>query len=179
MKQLTPKEARFVQEYLVDLSAAQAAIRAGYSEHSARNCGYDVLHRPHVEAAIQEAMAARAKRTEISQDTVLRELLAIARSDIGELFDADGKLRPLAEIPEQARRAIAAIETETRKDVLDETAGEAEEVTTKKVKLWDKPKALELLGKHLKLWVDRIEVDATDKLAERLAKAVHRVKGSP
>ena len=65
---LTPKQARFVEEYLVDLNATQAATRAGYSKRSAGIQGHENLKKPHIAAAISEAQQARSKRTEITQD---------------------------------------------------------------------------------------------------------------
>ena len=68
---LTPKQARFVQEYLIDLNAAQAAIRAGYSAKTARVIGHENLIKPDIAAAIEKAMAERAERTELTADWVV------------------------------------------------------------------------------------------------------------
>lgn len=74
MSNLTPKQARFVAEYLVDLNATQAAIRAGYSEKTARQAGSENLSKPDIQEAIEEAQQARSKRTGIDQDEVVRGL---------------------------------------------------------------------------------------------------------
>lgn len=84
---LTPKQDAFVAEYLVDLNATQAAIRAGYSEHTAASIGHELLTKSEIQAAIAEAKAVRASRLEIDADTVLRELLAIATADSNELVE--------------------------------------------------------------------------------------------
>ena len=73
-KILTQKQAMFVQEYLVDLNATQAAIRAGYSEKTAYCIGDENLRKPNIAKAIQEAMDERGKRLEITQDTVMRNI---------------------------------------------------------------------------------------------------------
>lgn len=75
---LTAKQAAFVQEYLVDLNATQAAIRAGYSKKTAEKIGYENLRKPEIQAAIKEAMDRREKRSNITQDFVLSELYKIA-----------------------------------------------------------------------------------------------------
>src|SRR3546814_8117 len=79
---LTDKQRRFVEEYLVDLNATQAAIRAGYSKKTAASIGEENLRKPDIAKAIQEAQAARSKRTEITQDQVLKELAKIGFADI-------------------------------------------------------------------------------------------------
>ncbi|RKH93631.1 terminase small subunit [Corallococcus sp. AB038B] len=148
---LTANQERFVQEYLVDLNGKQAAIRAGYSERSAEVTASKLLSNPKVRAAVDAAKAARAERVEVKADDVLRELLLIARTDIGDAFSPTGALLPLKEMPAHLRRAISSIEVE-QLTVDGEAIG-----TVAKVKLWDKPKSLELLGKHLRLFVDKVE----------------------
>lgn len=146
---LNPKREIFCLEYIKDLNATQASIRAGYSPKGANTQAAKLLAVPAVAARIQELMTKRAELLGVEADSVLLELLAIARSDISEIFDAEGNLRPIHEIPEQARRAIAGIE------VLEVYQGEGEKRkligNTKKVKFWDKVKALELLARHLKI----------------------------
>ena len=96
---LTAKQQRFVDEYLVDLNATQAAIRAGYSERTARAIGQENLTKPDIEAAIQAALRDRQARTEITQDTVVEELTKIGLAEAHDYSDADlkysNKLRAL------------------------------------------------------------------------------------
>ena len=148
---LTAKQERFVQEYLVDLNGKQAAMRAGYSERSAEVTASKLLRNPKVQEVVAAAQTARAERVEVKADDVLRELLLIARTDIGDAFSETGALLPLKEMPAHLRRAISSIEVE-QLTVEGEAIG-----TVAKVKLWDKPKSLELLGKHLRLFVDKVE----------------------
>ncbi len=75
---MTAKQQLFVDEYLIDLNATQAALRAGYSEKTARSIGAENLSKPDIEKAIADALEARRLRTEITQDRVLEELAAIA-----------------------------------------------------------------------------------------------------
>ena len=77
MAKLTAKQQRFVDEYLIDLNATQAAIRAGYSEKTAFSIGTENLRKPLIQKAIQQRKQAREQRTEITQDRVIQELAAI------------------------------------------------------------------------------------------------------
>ncbi len=140
---LTARQQAFVREYLVDLNATQAAVRAGYSPKTAEVQGSRLLRFVQVAAAIDEALKARAARVEASADDVLRELTRLALVDVGEAFDAEGRLLPLASMPAEVRRAIVSMETGALGVV--------------KVRFADKVKSLELLGKHHKLFVDKVE----------------------
>lgn len=91
---LTPKQEAFVREYLVDLNASAAAIRAGYSEVAARDIGWENLRKPAIQAALQEAMNARAERTEVTADKVLLELADIAFATPKEFSEWGIRFRP-------------------------------------------------------------------------------------
>ena len=155
MSDLTAKQSAFVREYLVDLNATQAAIRAGYSPESAANIGYENLRKPEIEAAIAAAVAERSKRVEVTADEVLRELKRIALSDIRRAYTEGGRLKPISEMPEDIARVVAGIETEELWGGQGEDRAQVGD--TVKIKLWDKLRALELLGKHLKLYTDKHE----------------------
>jgi phage terminase small subunit len=155
MPGLTAKQAAFVREYLVDLNGKQAAIRAGYAPKRAEGSAYELLRKHQVRAAVDEALKARAERVEVKADDVLRELLRIARVDIGQAFDEKGRLRPLHEMPEDVRRGISGLETEELWDGAGRDRVSIGQV--RKVKFWDKVKALELLGKHLAIFTERVE----------------------
>lgn len=141
---LTKKQRLFVREYLVDLNATQAAIRAGYSAKTAHSAGPRMLTNVGVQAAIQEAMGKRAEKLELSADTVLRELARVALADVGQAYDENGQLKPFSEMPEDVRRSISYVE--------DTEMG-------RKARFWDKTKALDLLGKHLKLFTEVSSVE--------------------
>jgi phage terminase small subunit len=145
---MTPKQERFVDEYLVDLNATQAAVRAGYSARTAREIGRENLDKPDIQAALQTAFAARSQRVEIDQDWVIRRLARIADLDLRKLFTDDGTLRPIQELPEDVAGAISSVDVIKRKD-------DAEEY---RVRLPDRIRALDLLGRHLGMFRDRVEV---------------------
>lgn len=169
---LTPKQERFVQEYLVDLNATQAAIRAGYSPDTARSIGSENLTKPNIMAAIDEAMATRSMRTNITQDQVLRELARIGFVDIRKVVTwtngADGFNEREAEETGEVRISIANFVMLTPSDQIDvETAAAISEVSqTKdgalKVKMHDKRAALVDLGRHLGMFKDKVEVTGKD-----------------
>lgn len=135
---LTEKQKRFVDEYLVDLNATAAAKRAGYSEKTADRIGPELLGKTCVSAAIQEAIKKRQKRVEITQERVLEELAAIAFANGTDFatITRNGlvRLTPTDDLSEDKKKAVAVIK-------------EGQYGT--EVKLHDKVKALELLGKHL------------------------------
>ncbi len=156
MPKLTDKQAQFVKEYLIDLNATQAAIRAGYSKDTANVIACENLSKPYLQAAIQKEMDKRAKRTEITQDRVLQELATIGFLDIRRAFDDEGNIIPIKDMPEDVARAIGG---------LDYMAfGDDEKGVTSKIKLIDKKGSLELMGRHLKMFTDKVEVDTEMKV---------------
>lgn len=150
---LRNKQAVFVREYLIDLNATAAAKRAGYSEKTAHVIGQENLRKPAIKEAISEAMNARSKRTEITADRVLIELGRLAFLDIRKAFNADGSLKPIHEFDDDTAAAIAGIE------VSETSGGDGSAGTLKKIKLSDKRASLELCGRHLQMWTDKIKVD--------------------
>lgn len=153
--ELTPKQRRFVVEYLVDLNATQAAIRSGYSKRTAGSIGQENLKKPEIAAAIQEAMGSRSMRTLVTADRVLEEIARLAFSDLRGFYTDDGRLKRPHELTADQVAALAAVES------FEEYEGRGEEREligfTRKVKLWDKRAALELLSKHLGLLKERVE----------------------
>ncbi len=139
-RKLNPKQQRFVEEYLIDLNATQAAIRAGYSPKTATAIASENLAKPNISAAIACAMAERSKRTGITQDRVLEELefrRVLFRSDI---VDDTGKIK--ADATDEDRACIESIKYKRT----DTDTGYSEE---REVKASPKLKALELIGRHL------------------------------
>jgi phage terminase small subunit len=152
---LTPKQERFVAEYLVDLNATQAAVRAGYSAKTAEQQGYQLLQKTSVAEAIAAAQSKHLETVDVSAQRILRELAALGFSDIRGVFDEHGNLKPIHELPDSVAPVIASVEVtkeRTRKD------GEVttEEFVTK-VKAWDKVRALEMLAKHVGLLKDQVQ----------------------
>lgn len=179
MAKLTPKQALFVQEYLVDLNATQAAIRAGYSEDTAGAIGHENLNKPDISTAIQNAMDLRAERTGITVDRVLVQLARMGFADIRQIFTEGGHLRDIASLPEDVAASVQSVEVVTRPGAEVDENGNRTIEYVHKIKLADKKGPLELLGKHLSLFADRVEhtgkdggpietADTTD-LARRIA----------
>lgn len=160
-KTLSAKHSRFVAEYLLDLNATQAAIRAGYSPKTAKVQGSRLLTNAAVGQAIGEALARRAARVEVKADDVLRELARIGLSDIRQAFDPSGRLRSIHELPDDIARAVASVDNEELWGD-DGDGGRAPTGTVRKLKLWSKPEALTTLAKHLGLLVERREVTGPD-----------------
>jgi phage terminase small subunit len=150
-KKLPPKRALFVKEYLVDFNATQAAIRAGYSPKIARSQGSFLLTNHDIQSAIKVETDKRANRLEITADKVLSEIARLAFSDARKLFDSNGDLIPIHLLDDDTAVTIAGIE------VTEIDTGEGKPLTRlKKIKRWDKTKNLELLGRTLALFTDKI-----------------------
>lgn len=166
---MTAKQKRFCAEYLVDLNATQAAIRAGYSPETAAVTGSENLRKPNIRAHIDKAMAERSKRTGVNADRVVRELAKIAFVNASDVIDADDATLKADAVPED----LAAIQS-----VKVKTFGE--DGLEREIKLADKLKALELLGKHLGMFEDRLKVSGqlnTGKL-DSILEQLHGGGGS-
>ena len=162
MDKLTPKQQRFVEEYLVDLNATQAAIRAGYSEKSAARISVELLNKTQVQKSIEKAQAKRAERTEVTADRVVTELAKIAFADPRDLMEwgPDGLvLKDCRTIPDAAAAAVS--EVSESKDGI-------------KLKKLDKLKALELLGRHLGMFTDKVEMSGELDIATIIMEARNR-----
>lgn len=168
MEKLTPKQALFVAEYLKDLNAEQAARRAGYSKTTARK-GIVMLSHPAVKQAVEASKAERSKRIQIDADWVLQRLAAMADADTADLYGPEGGLLPVDQWPEVWRRGlVAGLETAEEKTPEGEVLA-----VVRKVKHADRLKVLELIGRHVGVgaWRDKVDVNVTTTLADRLARA--------
>lgn len=148
---LTPKQERFVEEYLVDLNATQAAIRAGYSAKTANRIAQQLLTKLDIQQAVAKAQAKRSARTEITQDRVLKELARIAFLDPRKVFKWGPKGVTLLDSDKLSDDAAATISEVS--ESITESGGSI------KGKVYDKQKALELLGKHLGMFTEKVQVD--------------------
>lgn len=157
---LTPKQARFVSEYLIDLNATQAAIRAGYSVETAKEIGSQNFTKLHVRTAIEKAMAERSKRTGVNQDRIVLELARIAFVNAADVIADDATVREDATVDDTS--AIQSVKVK----VIPTQNGEGVE---REIKLGDKLKALELLGKHIGMWNDKQR--AADAKEEEMQEA--------
>ncbi len=148
---MTRKQKLFVEEYLIDLNATQAAIRAGYSVKTANEQGAQNLAKFSIQQAISEKMAERSKRTGVNQDRVVMELAKIAFVNATDVIDSDD-----ATIKAEATADDTAAIQSVKVKVIPTKEGEGVE---REIRLNDKLKALELLGKHLGMWNDKLDVN--------------------
>jgi phage terminase small subunit len=158
---LTGKQRRFVAEYLIDLNATQAAIRAGYSERTASAIGAENLKKPQIVDAISVSMKDRGARTEVTSDRVLLEAARLALFDPRKLFDGAGNPKPIHELDDDTAAAIAGVE-------VIQICGEEGPAIIKKYKISDKNSALEKLFKHHGLY-EKDHKQANDPIAQFLA----------
>lgn len=157
---MTPKQRAFVEQYLIDLNATAAAVRAGYSERTAKSLGSELLAHPAVSAAIAAAQAERSARVGVTVDAVLNELALHAFYDPLDYAHIKSP-EDLATLPPGARRAVAGWTwTKEGKFV---------------IKLAGKTQTLELLGRHLGMWSKGDDNDAAAQLASALERARQRV----
>lgn len=191
MGRLTDRQKKFCDEYLIDLNATQAAIRAGYSEKYANTNTTKLLQNTNVKEYLQKRQQKRMERTEITQDMVLRELAIIAFSNAADyisvvekqataevegniikLTDEDGNpvmyktVEPVltSELTEDQKKALAVIKK--GRDGFD-------------VKPYDKLRALEMIGRHLGMWDKKSEKDIEEQIAriEKTKAETSRIKG--
>lgn len=166
MGKITPKQRRFIDEYLVDLNATQAAIRAGYSPKTARFIGNENLTKPDIRGRIQRGMDERSKRTCITQDMVIEELARIAFADICNFLTY------------RTEKTVVDRDKETGDPIIDYAQiidlTDSQEVDGKVIqeisvnsrgmftfKLHDKMAALDKLGKHLGIFTENFKITKT------------------
>lgn len=151
-RKLTARQEKFVEEYLVDLNATQAAIRAGYAKKDADVQGPRLLGNVGIAEAIAKAKAERARRTRITADRVLAELELLAFSDHTNFAVDDlGNVELTDEAPEGAHRSVSSIKHRIH-------TRDGEVTREVEIKLWEKPGMLKLAGRHVGLFPDRVEV---------------------
>lgn len=143
---MTPRQERFVQEYLVDLNATQAAIRAGYAKRGAEVTGHRLLRNPKIQCAIQAAQKRREKRVEITQDFVLQGLLENFHRSMEEMPVLDHQGEPIGFFKYDGRVAL---------------------------------RSLELLGKHLGMFREKVEVTGKDGGPLEIREGIERILGDP
>lgn len=150
---MTKKQKRFVEEYLIDLNATQAAIRAGYSTQAAKEIGCENLTKPNIQTAIDKAIAERSKRTGVNQDRVVLELAKIAFVNMSDFMDMD---------------TVTIKDTATNEDLATVSSVKVKTFPTKtgelgverEIRTHDKIRALELLGKHLGMFTDKLKFES-------------------
>jgi phage terminase small subunit len=174
-KKLTPKQERFVAEYLIDLNATQAAIRAGYSEKNADKIGPELLGNSRVRAAVDAEKSNRMQRVNVDADYVLRRLYEMAEADRADLYDANGNLLPVSEWPEVWRKGmVTGIEINALFEGQGEDRIQIGEV--KKIRTETPLAILQTLGKHIKVnaFQENVKIAGLDALADRLERAMRK-----
>ncbi len=168
---LNPKQQRFVAEYLVDLNATEAAKRCGYSEHTARSQGARLLTDANILTAIESKKAKQLEKTDLTATRVLEELRRLSFSNVQDLFDEVGNLRPIQTLTREQASCIASLEVIKKNAV----AGDGLIDTIHKVKVWDKTKSLEMVAKHFKLLTDVMKIEDANAIEGRLTAARNRL----
>jgi len=167
-KELSAKQQCFVDEYLIDLNATQAAIRAGYSPKTAKEQASRLLSKANISAAIACAMAERSKRTGITQDRVLTELAKAAFLKMTDVVDGEGRIKEDA--TDEDKACIESIKYKSSSTDM----GVSEE---REVKVASKLKALELLGRHLGMFESKTSEAQLEIARKRLALEEKRLEG--
>ena len=144
---ITPKQTRFVSEYLRDLNGAAAAVRAGYSPKTADRQAYALLRKPEIQTSVAVAEKQRLEANKVSATRVIEESRRIGFNDPRRFFDAKANLKPITEWTEEMAAAVSKIEVVKK----NAAAGDGHTDTVVKVWFWNKNAALELLSKHLGL----------------------------
>jgi len=153
-KKLTPKQKAFCEEYIIDFNGTQSAIRAGYSKKTANEIASQNLTKLNIQEYTQELIAKRSERTEITADRVLAEIAKLAFFNMADVINADGNTKPLQD---WSRDELAALQEITESKI---ESKEDAVITTLKTKISDKKASLELLGRHLKLFTDKVDLNA-------------------
>lgn len=165
LREPTRKQRAFCREYAIDHNGTQAAVRAGYSKESASGTASRLLAEPHVQTEIQRLEDDAAERAAITVDDIVDAYRQIAEFDISSIFEwtTDGRLtiRSFEDVPRAALGCIRSIEQKETKDGLPILS----------VSFYDRTQALNQLGKHLGMFKERVEHDASNALLEGLAKA--------
>lgn len=174
---LSPKQLRFVEEYLVDMNGTQAAIRAGYSPRTANEQAARLLAHVSVSKAVSNRLQKRQKKLELTQERVLRELMRVAFFDPRALFTADGRPRSIEELDDDTAAVIAGLDIAMERTEEETEDGRPIYAPVRKYKVSDKMKALELCMRHMGLLNDKLKVDGTLTLAQLLEAAERKERG--
>lgn len=171
---LNEKQKAFCEEYIKDLNATQACIRAGYAAKTANISGAKFLAKTNIKNYINKLLKQRSERTQIDADWLLNRLAQEADADASDLYDENGDIKPVDQWPVIWRKGlVSGFDVET-------VVLEGKTVARiKKIKISDRVKRLELIGRHIgvKAFEDRVSVTGLDALADRIARAKGRCDG--
>jgi len=170
----TLKESRFIIEFLIDHNGTQAAIRAKYKKSSARTTASDLLAKPYINALVRDAIEKRNKRTEIDADWLHKHLSNKAEADLSDIYTKSGELKPIHEWPKIWRQGLIAGIESKQAYTIDENGKSIPDGVIMKVRIADRTKIDELIGKHVDVqaFKEKIEhsgsVDLTRKTDDEL-----------
>lgn len=167
---MTPREEAFVRHVVDGKAYSEAAVLAGWTDKNARTYAHKIAKRPAVAAAIEATKAAALHRSTVDAARVLEELARIALADPRNLFDAHGNLKPMTTWTREDAACVSSIDVVKR----NLTAGDGQMDTVYRVRMWDKPKSLELLAKHFGMLTEKLEIKGDSELVARLAGARQR-----
>lgn len=176
---ITRRQQLFVREYLVDLNGAEAAIRAGYKPDNAKVVASTMLAKPEIRAAVSRLQRKSFERVDINAAEVLRELGAIAFSNMADFISVGEDGLPVLNLSKLDRDQWAAVSEYTEDATGGQNDGERRLVVRRKVKLTAKVEALALLAKHFGLVKEKVEHDLSDRLVEKLAAGRGRASNRP
>lgn len=175
MKQkLSVKQERFVAAYLAcDFNATEAARQAGYEPSRADVTGFELLQKPHIKAAIAKHTKKTLDKLDLSTERTLEYVARLAFFDPIDLFEDDGSLKLLKDMPPAARSVIAGLEVT---ELFDGATGEQKHAIglIKKLKLTDRQGALDKLMRYHALYKDKVELTGLESLADAISKARKR-----
>lgn len=163
---MTKKQKRFCEEYLIDLNATQAAIRAGYSPDTAKAIGCENLTKPDIRAHIDLVMAERSRRTGVNADRVIQELAKIAFVNATDVIDPKTATVKENALPEDTA-AIQSVKVKTF----------GEDGLEREIKMADKLRALDMLGRHLGMFKDKLELSGVDTEKTKLDDLLQQMRG--
>lgn len=175
-RHLNQRQQAFIAEYLISLNASDAYRKAGYAAKNANISGPQLLSNPSIAKAVATAMAERSTRMGITADMVLKALAKIGFASMRAFISVDAEGQPRIDLSANSGDSLDALSEVSTETVLEskgscKDAPTADSIRKTRIKLHDKLAALELIGKHLGMWKERIEVDASDALTE-LIKSV-------
>lgn len=175
MTNLNEKQRRFCHEYVKDLNATQAAIRAGYSAKTAHSSGPRLLEHAGVMQEIAKLSGQHLKKLDLSAEKTLQAIARIAYGDIRGMFNEDGSLKLPKDWDDETAAAVAGMDVVTVSAGKD-SAGNYMVERVAKIKRSDQLRALDMLARHHSLYNDTLEVNVTEDLAVRMRRAKGRKK---
>ncbi len=152
---MTPKQHRFIEEYLIDLNATQAAIRAGYSKRNAGKIGPELLGKTRVREAIAYAIKDRSERTRVDADWVLERLVEEVEANIRDIFTHDNRLKPVHDWPDVWQKGMVKSFEEIKRE---------DGTVVTRISFSDRLRRLELIGKHVNVQAFKDQVGSNHKV---------------